>query len=283
MFNLSLNIRCEKNHFLSVGELSLEARFTPDHELQVATYVARFLENSKELKTLSTLTTSFASAVHERKNEPNNIVPLANILVQDLRGRPRETFSPQQRALLQSDLAVDEEELLFVEGFASPPPRRLDTAQKSAEPVPFSYRVKTAFFNFPERNHISYQLLPLVSGPMNQLFHSLHRLNPAALVPLTLTNFRLGFEHFHGKFLGKLFGSSPIVDWKFHFSVRPDEMILFIMLPCNRDIEATVEHHWSIKAISPLVENQGYPKLYDCIKPVLLKALRNGEARVEQV
>lgn len=263
--------------------MSLEARLTPDHQIQVATYASQLLENSKELQTLSTLTSSFAHAVQERQNA-GNIAPISNLLVQDLRGRPRETFTHQQRLHFQSDLSADEEELLFMEGVTVLPARRLDAArnaaQQDAEPIPFSYRVKTAFYNFPDRNHISYQLIPSVSGPMNQLFQSLHRLNPTALVPFSLTNFRVGLEHFHGKFLGRLFGSSPIVNWKFYFSVQSDEIFLLIMLPCNRDIEAMVEHHWAIRAISALVANQGYPELYSRIKPVLLKALSVGEAKI---
>lgn len=151
-------------------------------------------------------------------------------LIEDKRGRPKESFQLSDPSYKQREEEEREEELFSSDGVILEPPANLEDypPQVAAlNEIPFSYRVTTRFHRFTNRGHIIHQIIPSGSAAIREIVPQLSLKTIARLFPARLNRVRLGYESYERRFWGSMLGLIPRINSRFYLEVTASRIFLF--------------------------------------------------------
>ena len=152
-------------------------------------------------------------------------------VLQDLRGRPAESFRNSTSALPHRDGSTREEEFFYSAGSIFDLPATLeDPPIEPAESVkiPFRYQLLTKFNRFTDDGHILHDFTPEISANLSSLLPLLSPRSLIKLVPTQLEQVRLGFEGYQRQFFGAMFGLIPKLQNRFYFEISTSQIQLML-------------------------------------------------------
>ncbi len=149
------------------------------------------------------------------------------LVVEDLRGRPPETFAGPDR--VPRTLEKPEEELFRAEGAFFHPPETLDAYPVGHETLrksPFQYRLGTRFHHFTNGGHIVHEVVSSSSPSLEPLAPQLKPEWFSRLLPADLQQVRLGFESYKPSMWSALPGTTPSVENRWYLEIESSGVFL---------------------------------------------------------
>jgi hypothetical protein len=156
-------------------------------------------------------------------------------LIDNLRGRPLESFGPAGFDDQRSSQAPREEELIFIAGTILEPPDKSTELEEGCpeesqepHPVPFYYRAVTRFHSFTRSGHIQHMLSVSASENIKDAILDFQPPAISRLLPETIEQVRFGFESYRTRFLGSMFGTIPTIEGRFYLAATSSLISIFL-------------------------------------------------------
>jgi hypothetical protein len=156
-------------------------------------------------------------------------------VIDNLRGRPLESFGTAEFGDQSASEDHREEELIFIAGTVLEPPDKSTVLgegcpEEPQEPqkVPFNYRVATRFHSFTKRGHIRHTLSVSASSNIKNAVLDFQLSAISCLSPAAIGQVRFGFESYQTHFLGSMFGTIPSIEGRFYFAATASQISVFL-------------------------------------------------------
>jgi len=200
MLDLELHIKQKKSLLYKGYCTKIEATIKSKSELQIP--VSRLFERIISLAPNLLLYLRNA----EVRNENGELV----YLVEDIRGRPRESFTKEK---LVADSNKRTEEFFYSSGVVFQPPASLANYPdkiENLEQIPFSVEVNSSFDSFSGNKHILHRLTTKRSEMLRSVMGEFDLHMVPKFIPAEVHRIRLGMEYFRERFWGGLAGLMPV-------------------------------------------------------------------------
>lgn len=215
----SFAVKRQRNWLFSGYNISVSCRLVPlaeEEQIPVSAFLEHLLDQSPPLiPHLSSLT----NIELEGKK---------HYIIQDLRGRPGETFADSGIKLSALEDAR-EEELFYVSGTVFLPlPREKDETEEVVQELPFFYRLTTRFYAYEGSRHILHVIEPSISNGLNHLLDGLSPENLTRSLSLDLSIARIGLEIYCSRSLGWVFGTGPVIQQRQFLEISRNNIQLLL-------------------------------------------------------
>lgn len=151
-------------------------------------------------------------------------------LLEDLRGRPKESFQISDPGYQHIVEEQRKEELFSSEGSIIEAPANFEDYPEEVlalNQLPFHYRLTTRFHSFSNNGHIIHQVIPQKSKIIEDIVPDLHPSNVLRLFPAKLDTIRMGYETYKNKFLGSMLGLVPDIETRMYLEATPKKVFIF--------------------------------------------------------
>lgn len=153
-------------------------------------------------------------------------------LVENLRGRPRESFTGRAGSGAgAADTAVKPtEELFYSDGILFEPPANLSDYPESVEMLktePFSFSVETGFHAYKGSTKILHSLKRRPTGNVRPILESFDVREVLRLFPARLSVLRIGFEQYQPARFGSLLSATVAVHRRLYLECSPQKLSVF--------------------------------------------------------
>lgn len=194
------------------------------------------------------------------------------LVVDDIRGRPRESFAGSPAAP-----AEGEEEIFFSSGVVDTEAPSDGSAKTSTrhvvpnaaalldpeseieiEETPFTLRLLSKFHTFKGRSSIQHRLRLESSGAINEFVGKMPLDQILQQIPVHVEQIRLGFETFKPRF-GSMIGLSPVIQNRFYLEISNERM----KLHAQKDT-------WSSGQVAPFLDDEPFIALDQSLEQTAL-------------
>jgi hypothetical protein len=215
MLELSVDVQKSSSFLGTRKTLAIEAELrlaSPAEDIPISILLERLFESSPEF------IPSICFQTSAEGEQP--------VLIEDLRGRPVDTFPETERSALDALRRSQEEELFFTDGVI------LETEEAAEEgpapeEKPFFLRITSKFETFKNSRHIVYRVLHSETPALEEIRPDLSARLLARLLPLRLDTIRLGLENYRGRSFGAMFGIVPTVQDRLYLEITRSSIRLF--------------------------------------------------------